>query len=285
MYRSHPALLIPCVGFVLILAACKPTVLKTSSAFPDSGSLENWKISQTIKTYNPDSLFDLVDGQAESFFAYGFEKVSVQRYTNEQGINLNIEIWQLATSEDAFGLFTFGRVGSPITIGSGGDTDLGRRLSFWQNRYFISINADQSVPGETLAEFGQSISGALPAGGERPAVVDRLPPEDLDQQSILFFHEEISVQAQIWLGGENLLGLGQDSDCILGHYKFPSGAEAYLLMVKYPDSKRAAAGLAALQNGSISDVVVASANGTWLAAVIGSVDETQAQTLVDKALK
>ena len=132
-----------------------------------------------------------MDGQAESFFAYGFEQVAVQRYQDAQGSLLNVEIWQLATPADAYGLFSTARAGSPAAIGNEADSDPGRRLAFWQERCFVSLNALQPVPDETLQAFAQAISSKLPPGGERPAIVDRLPPSGLVERSAIFFHEEI----------------------------------------------------------------------------------------------
>ncbi len=99
------------------------------------------------------------------------------------GTLLNVEIWQLATPADAYGLFSAGRTGAPAVIGNEGDSDPGRRLAFWQDRYFVSLNAAQPVPDETLQAFAQAISGRLPAGGERPALVDRLPGSGLVERS------------------------------------------------------------------------------------------------------
>ncbi len=156
-----------------------PAPLDLASVFPAANAIPGWDISQKVETYNHDNLFSLVDGQAESFFAYGFEQVAVQRYQDEAGTLLNVEIWQLATPADAYGLFSIGRTGAPAAIGNEGDSDPGRRLAFWQNRTFVSLDALQPVPDETLQAFAQAIAGRLPTGGERPALVDRLPGSGL----------------------------------------------------------------------------------------------------------
>src|SRR5512140_2717855 len=74
-------------------------------AFP---VVSGWTVSEAMQTYDHDHLFNLVDGQADSFFAYGFEQVSTQRYQNGEGVRLNAEIWRLANPADAYGLFSPG---------------------------------------------------------------------------------------------------------------------------------------------------------------------------------
>src|SRR5512140_1628308 len=63
-------------------------------------TVPGWAISQPLQVYERENLFNLVDGQAESFFAYGFERVGVERYQNDAGVRLNVEIWQLANPAD-----------------------------------------------------------------------------------------------------------------------------------------------------------------------------------------
>ena len=124
----------------------------------------------------------------------------------------------------------------------------------------------------------------LPAGGEPPAIVDRLPKSGLVERGSIFFHEEMSIQMEVWLGGENLLGLSQETNGVVGQYKF-GDIPARLMLIEYPTSNQAGQGLKALQSGSVSDLVAADARGSLLGAVFGKVDAAQAQTLLQEALK
>ncbi|RPI23350.1 MAG: hypothetical protein EHM70_22625 [Chloroflexota bacterium] len=262
----------------LLLSACSapqpgvptPTPFNVASAFPTSGSQTGWTVYENLATYNRDNLFNLVDGQAESFFVYGFEQVTVQRYQKEE-THLNLEIWQLATPADAFGLFSAGRTGEPASIGVEGNTDPGRRLAFWQNRYFVSLTADQQLPDEELWAFGRAVSGALPAGGETPGVVASLPAGNKVERSEIFFHEEMSVQMEVWLGGENLLGLSQQTNAVLARYEFGEQT-VRLMLVEYPAAGEANDALAVLQSGKVEDILASGAKDNLLAAVIGKAE-------------
>jgi hypothetical protein len=225
-----------------------------------------------------------VNGQAESFFVYGFEQVAVQNYENAEGVVLRITVWRLAAPADAYGLFTSSVSGAPVTIGNDGDGDPGRRLAFWQNRYYVTVNARKTLPDAELQDFAKAVSAKLPSGGERPALVDRLPPDGLVVRRTIFFHEEISIQSDLWLGGENLLGLSAETDGVLARYDV-GGARAYLLLVQYPNADAASAGLKALQAGQVDELVTADARDTLLGAVFGLLDEAAAGSLLDKTLR
>jgi len=268
--------------------AASPTAAPydAGGAFPPAEAIPGWSISQEKQSYDRSNLYNLVDGQAESFFAYGFEGATVQRYQNADGVLLNLEIWQMKTEADAYGLFSAGRAGEPVEIGNEGDADVGRRLAFWQSRFFASLNASQPVPDETLWSFARFVSAALPTGGERPAILGRLPQDGLVPLSAVFFHEEMSIQMEIWLGGENILGLSQETDAVAARYQSGAAGEtARLMLVEYPAAGQAAQALKAMQGGSLTDLLASDASGKILGAVFGKGDAQWAQDLLAEALK
>jgi hypothetical protein len=232
-----------------------------------------------VEIFGRENIYDLVNGQAEAFFAYGFEQVAVCGYDNAEGAVLTIEVWQLAATTDAYGLFTASVAGTPVAIGNGGDADPGRRLAFWQDRYYVHIRARQELPDADLRGFAEAVSAALPSGGERPALVGRLPSDGLVERSAIFFHEETSIQNELWLGGENLIGLGPETDGVLARYDV-GGAAARLLLVQYPDAEAASAGRAALEAAQVSGLVTADASDDILGAVFGEIDEAAAGALL-----
>ncbi len=267
----------------LAFAGCRSGPDALVGALPDADVLPGWQTAGSAEVFDYENLYDLVNGQADAFFAYGFERVVVQNYENAEGAVVGLEIWQLATPADAYGLFTASIAGAPVAIGNAGDADLGRRLAFWQDRYYVRVLARQELPQTDLRRFGESISAALPAGGEPPPLTDRLPPQGLVERSALFFHQEISIQNTLWLGGENLLRLSPETDGVLAQYDV-DGARAHLLLVQYPDEEGASAGLTALEGSPIDGPVAADARDNLLGAVFGSVDRATASTLLTEAL-
>ena len=279
---------------ILFLAGCgqkttSPAAVSLRAVFPDDDIVPRWTRDGDLEIYDSDTLYDLVDGQADAFFAYNFEEVAVQSYTDEDTV-LRIEIWQLATPADAYGLFTRNRSGEPADIGNEGDTDPGRRLAFWQDRYYAQVRGRQALADATLYAFAKAVIAALPAGGETPALINKLPSTGLTPRSAIFFRREISIQDEIWLGGENILGLTTDTEGVLARYTL-NGAPAHLLMVRYADAGAASAGLAALNGADVDGLLAADVNDALLAAVFGDTavpgvaDPTTAADLLADALK
>jgi hypothetical protein len=273
----------------LLLAACAAPPSPVSppvdfaAVFPDAGAVPGWSVFQERTSYNRDNLYNLVDGQAESFFAYGFQEVAVQRYEKGEA-RLNLEIWRLAAPADAFGLFSAGRAGDPAEIGVEGDTDPGRRLAFWQDLFFASLTASREIPEEELWAFARAVSASLPQGGERPALLGRLPQTGKVERSELFFHEEMSIQMEIWLGGENLLGLSQETVGVLARYNL-AGQTVRLVLIEYPSAGEAGKGLEALQSAGMEGLLASDTHGNLLGAAFGEAGADRAEALLQEALK
>ena len=268
---------------LLAVGCSRSEIDPLAAVLPGADVVAGWAPAGDVVIYDQESVFDLVNGQADAFFAFGFDRVAVQHYKDTEDAVLGIEVWQLATPADAYGLFSTSITGAPVDIGRDGDTDPGWRLIFWQDRYYAQIRARQELLDSVLRDFGEAVSAALPSGGERPALIERLPPERLVPRSIVFFHKEISIQNQVWLGGENILGLGPDTEGALAQYDHDVGMTR-LLLVRYPNAERASAGLAALSDGTIENLVLADADGDLVGAIFGPADETVASDLLSQSL-
>ena len=304
--KSWSFLICHLIFAIFLLAACCPSALPDPTAeptsepvvepttestpspmadfFPSVGVVPGWTLDGELEVYDSETIFALVNGQADFFFVYGFEQVAVQRYKNTEDVLLDIHIWQVTAPEGAYGLFTASIAGEPADIGNEGDTDPGRRLVFWQDRYAVQLFSRKNIPDAELQAFAESVSAALPTGGERPALVDRLPAEGMIPRSIIFFYEELSIQNEIWLGGENVLGLSRETDGVIARYEL-DGTVVRLLLVEYPDAGAASAALAGLKGGEISDLAVADVQGNLLGAVFGQADEALARALLEAALE
>jgi hypothetical protein len=257
-------------------------------AFPSAEALDGWIVAGETEVYDRETLYSLVNGQADLFFGYGFEQAAVQSYQDGEGATIRLTIWQVATPEDAYGLFTVHAADStasrPVKVGNAGSIEPGQRLVFWRDRYFVDLFAFPPQPeDQRLLVLAEATSSRLPSGGEPPAVMSHLPADGLVASSALYFHEEISIQDRLWLGGENLLGLGPETDGVLARYDL-EGSEAQLLLVRYPTTDAASAGLVALQSASLDGLVASAVQEDWLGSVWGGLDENAAQDLLAKAL-
>lgn len=266
-----------------VLAGCSGGKVQAVDALAAAAAPAGWSASDPVQAFDRKTLYSLVDGQADGFLAYGFQQAATRAYKGAGGGSLRAEVWQLATPADAYGLFTNSRAGAPVEMGNGGDSDPGRRLSFWQDRYYVSVAALEPVSDADVRALAGAISKALPSGGETPQLVSRLPAAGLIVDSAVFFHEEISIQDRVWLGGTNLLELSAKTEGVLAKYRVGGGTVA-LMLIRYPDAAGASAARAALQGGSVTGLVWADSRGPLLGAVFGEASQAEAEALLTGAL-
>ena len=252
--------------------------------FPPSGSILTYTTPEGPRTFVHSNLFDFVDGQADTYFAYNFQQVAVQNYMDSASRVLHVEIWQFADAADAYGVYTISRSVITAGIGNDGSTTTERRIAFWQNNYYVHVSCTQKLPQTDLEAFALAVSKALPTGGDHPALLQRLPANGLTPNDAVYFHLEITIQNEIFLGGTNKLGLSPKTNGLLAHYTL-AGQNASLLLIEYPDAQAASAGLQGLQSAQVDKLVASQASRNLLGAVIGSVDAATAKTLLDQALK
>src|SRR5512147_3107272 len=79
----------------------------------------NWKWDGKEMKYNSKTLFDYMDGAAELYLTYGFQNLTVRRFEKSKQPPIIVELYEMASSEDAYGLFSFERQDEAAGIGQG----------------------------------------------------------------------------------------------------------------------------------------------------------------------
>lgn len=286
-HRCLPSVLLL---IMLLLSACQSRMTPTAVDLVEvvqavESAQGGWKGEGEAQSFNKETLFELMNGQSDAFFVYGFEQAAVQRFNNDAGINLVVSVFRVDTPESAYGLFSVNRDSQSAGVGNEGSTVTGRRLSYWQERYFVQMTALKPVPEGDLLAVGRAISAKLPKGGQKPALMAALPADGMATEPFpLFFHQELTIQDRVWLGGINKLGLGLDTDGALARYNL-GGQPVELMIIEFPDAARAETALEALQAGEQEDLLTAAVNEKRLVAAFGEVEKAIAENLVDKVVK
>jgi hypothetical protein len=79
--------------------------------------INGWVAHPEVRRYGRKTLFKYIDGGAELYLAYRFHKVYVHTYTKAEEPDIIMDIYDMSTPEDAFGVFTAEREGDDIGIG------------------------------------------------------------------------------------------------------------------------------------------------------------------------
>ena len=94
-----------------------------------------WKWDGKETTYDSKTLFKYIDGAAELYLAYGFQNLTVRRFEKSGQPPIIVELYEMASSEDAYGVFSFEHQDEDAGIGQGSEFG-GGLLRFWKGKVF-----------------------------------------------------------------------------------------------------------------------------------------------------
>jgi len=206
--------------FVLALAGLAAS--QTAPA-PDCKLVGGWSQTGPARTYEADNLFEYMDGNAEGYVIYGFQKM--QGVTCKKGeVTFVVDISDMGDDDSAYGLFTSNRdPRQPAAqIGMGGQI-VPRRLIFAKGRYYAEIAANPEDDfTAALKEWAAALEKLIPGGTTTPPALAWLPSEH--QQSARLVPESVL--------GIRLLKRGY-----VAQYDF--GGKAFVVLEDTPESAAA----------------------------------------------
>ncbi len=255
----------PLPGAVMTAAA----LLALAPASPDE--VAGWKAVAGAVRYDATTIFEYIDGHGEVYLAYGMIACQARRYAGPAGeADLVLDVFEMDSAADAFGVFTHSREGERVEIGQDASFGYGT-LAFWKGHFFVSASAEQDDERarQALLALGRAVADGIPETGAPPALVGRLPQAGLQPATLVYLRHPRILEAHLPIGSGNPLGIGPRSPAVLGHYLVAGGA-GDLVVVEYADSATADAALARFNRDFLAGAASSRRDDGWCAA--GAVD-------------
>jgi len=180
-----------------------------------------------------------MDGAGEIYLAFDFQFLFVREYAKLGAPSIVVEIYQMGSSEDSFGMFTQDTDGEEANVGQEAIYAAGL-LRFWKDTIFVRILAEKETPEAKSAvmKLGGAIEASITQEGKRPELISVLPAEGLKPKSLRYFHTLISLNSHYYLANVNILNLSPETQVVMVRYE-KDGAQARLLLIGYPSAARA----------------------------------------------
>ncbi len=240
-------------------------VLGSPPALPDEAA--GWRATAPAVRYDAQTIFQYIDGHGEVYRAYGMAACHARRYAGPAGEGeVVVDVFEMASPADAFGVFTHSREGSPVDVGRDGRFGYGT-LFFWKGRIFVSAYAEHATEKARAAviALGRAVAAGIQETGEPPPIVGRLPPAGLDPDSVVFLRHPRILEAHVPVGPGNPLGISPATPAVVGRYRLDGGA-ADLVVVEYEDSAGAEAAAAGFAQAYLDGTRPARRPDGWSAA-------------------
>ena len=178
-----------------------------------------WHHAGKDQFFTRDNLYDYINGGAELYLSYGFNSLYNRVYESENAPDIIVDIFDMESSENAFGIFSHSREIIDSTFGQGSQY-LSGLLLFWKDRFYISILASPETAESKKAVFllARLIDENIEGKGKLPALMTVLPRENLIEQSVRFFRHHFWLNAHYFIADDNILLIDKKTDVILAKY-------------------------------------------------------------------
>jgi hypothetical protein len=151
---------------------------------------EGWRQIGSPQVCTRKTLFNRINGQAELFFKYGFQKSVFSIYQDEKNSKdqIDLDLYDMGNTLQAFGIFSrFRSEDHSAGVGSESYID-DTSLLFYRGRYFVMLYATEA-DSSVLSRLAKTISSGIPDSSPSPKEIDYFPKAGLKPGSIEYYPE------------------------------------------------------------------------------------------------
>jgi hypothetical protein len=177
MKREQFIVCLLCVSFVA--GVVNPIGASSSGwgkfVFPE---VTEWKGPGEIQTFQPENLFEYINGAADLYLSYDFQELKVAEYQNDKRASVTVEVYRHKTSTQAFGIYSQERLANAnfIDVGDQGYVE-NNVLNFLTGSYYVKISSYKTgaEDREILLTFANKVSEDLGEKGSLPSILSSFP--------------------------------------------------------------------------------------------------------------
>lgn len=200
-----------------------------------------WKWDGKEMKYDSKSVFQYMNGAAELYLAYGFQNLRACRFGKPNQPPITLELYDMGSSEDAYGVFSFERQDETVGIGQGSEFG-GELLRFWKGKYFASIYADGTGTEveSAILGIGRTTADSIQEIGPEPKLVGFIPGKKLGlvDRSVRYLKSHVLLNQRFFIAHQNILNLNRRTEAVLAQYTREK-EKTHLLLIRYPGVKEA----------------------------------------------
>jgi hypothetical protein len=208
---------------------------------PGNGFFPGWKTNGAPRTFIKADLFNYIDGGAELFLEFGFERVTVQRYSKDKA-EIVLEAYEMAGPDAALGIYLM-KCGSetPLPGVPARNSSEAAQFTILKGKYFVLIDNPDGDKGlaPAMTALATEFLAQVPSPAPDPRLWEPLPKEKRIAGSERLIRGPIGLQPYYTFGEGDILGMGGRLFGVLANYDEGGGQASTRLAVVYPAAAEA----------------------------------------------
>jgi hypothetical protein len=224
---------------VLVLAAA--AAWAGEIVLPGDDFAPGWKRAGKPSAFIKADLFNHIDGGADIFLEFGFEKVLVQRYTRGR-TEIAVEIYEMTGPEAALGIYlTKCGKESPLSGLRARNSSETAQFTLLKGRYFIQVDNFEedrdALPGMTA--LSNTVLGQISDDPIDPRLAALLPAKGRIAGSERLIRGPVALQPYFTFGEGDIFRQGGKIFGTLAEYADESGRKSSRFAAEYPTAPAA----------------------------------------------
>lgn len=227
--------------FIFLIIFLIGQTVAAKDVLPESGFVPGWIKDGKIRQFFQNDLYGHINGGAELFLEFGFEKLSVQHYTKDDA-ELILDIYQMENPLAALGIY-LQKAGKEKPAAEIEARNTGNRFQLLavKSGYYIQVNnyAGDEKLQPVMVDLVQAILAEIPENKiENPW--QYLPDENRIPGTELLIRGPYALQPVYTFGKGDVFQLNGELFGMLADYEV-NGAQKTVIVVPYPGSEKARA--------------------------------------------
>ena len=196
-------------GVVIVLLVSLWTLGALANGVP---KIPKWKPEGKEHEYDVDNLWDAINGAADLYIAYGFERLAIRNF-EQKGVGVTLEIYDQGTPINAFGMFRteLPPKAEPLSIGAQSAIVAPYDCMLQNGRYYVRVKATEGkLKPKHCEEIFEAVIRSMPKASALPRELDRLPSKGRIKGSEKF-------------SPKSYLGVSELGNCLSAKYEGKGG--------------------------------------------------------------
>ncbi|MHC4712377.1 MAG: DUF6599 family protein [Planctomycetota bacterium] len=186
--------------------------------FPRPQEVLDWAAQSDIREFSGDGIVDWKGADAQLLLDYNIEGAATAVYAGPGDASVTLEIYQLATPADAYGLLGALRPeGAEDAEVSQAAFVAGATGGLWKD-VFCAIVIGEAGAETAVRDFLEVLSGRIEREGLLPDIFRAIDTVGLVPGTARYLHTDLALKKLHHVADDNVLGLAEDTEIIFGDF-------------------------------------------------------------------
>lgn len=161
---------------------CSLTILTVKAQTPEQlkswlPAVEGWTINDEIEVFNPDNLFDRINGSAPLFIENNFREMTSLEYKKDKDY-ITLQVYRHASPQDAFGMYASERSSELKNLPIGGEAQGDNaNLFFYAGNIYVKMWGNSTKDIEpVINKIGAEFADKIDPKAAYPSIFQLFPP-------------------------------------------------------------------------------------------------------------